>query len=239
MILSLKELLYSEVKKELQIPASIIYNSSIQYIMTLSDLSLQWPWPRITKALEAGFREGFLEGMTVSRKGRGWGGRGRALPGDSVAWSKAQKLQSTWYSSVEWLLNVLLHFPPFTQLYCYGFCHCISNALDTENYARQWLESSDVTLILVWRVLHNSSPGSHMHVNILAGFHKMIIKHICPCSLLSCPQNFCDFQDQSCSRPSSPSPNPNCRNNFHSRRSSRHSCSDPRSSPRSSSHITP
>lgn len=43
MILSLKELLYSEVKKELQIPASIIYNSSIQYIMTvaLSDLSLQ------------------------------------------------------------------------------------------------------------------------------------------------------------------------------------------------------
>ena len=116
---------------------------------------------------------------------------------------------------------------------------CISNALDTENYARQWLESSDVTLVLVWRVLRNSSPGSHMHVNILAGFHKMIIKHICPCSLLFCPQNFCDFQDQSCSRPSSPSPNPNCRNNFHSHRSSRHSCSDPSSSPRSSSHITP
>lgn len=110
-------------------------------------------------------------------------------------------------------------------MYCCVLCHFISNALDTKNYARRWLESSDIALVLVWGVLCNSTDGSHIHVGILPSSHKVLIKHVCPRSLLSCPQNFCDFQDQSYS-----SPSPNCRSSFHSHRSSHHSCS---------SHITP
>ena len=75
--------------------------------------------------------------MTMSRKGREMGRRGQGTSSRECGLIKRAEAPENTMLSMEWLLDVSLHFSPLTKMYCCVLCHLVSNALDTKNYARQ------------------------------------------------------------------------------------------------------